>query len=121
MRGRPSGGDEPQVVHAAEHVAHGLDAQHVEHLREGRPFGLHELPAPKRIAHLAGQRVVVAFAVEADRLVGQLLAALPGLRARRGFGVDGVEVAARRQGVGVGYGVAARRGSRVAAVQRIDQ
>ena len=115
------GGDEPQVAHPSEDIADGLHAQHVEHLREGCPFGLDELTAPERVAHLAGQRIVVTFAVHADRLVSQLLAALPSLRARRGLGVHGVEVAARGQRIGVGNGVAARRGSRVAAVQRIDQ
>ena len=64
---------------------------------------------------------MVTFAVHADGFIGQFPAALPGLLARRRLGIDGVEIAARRQRIWIGNGVAARRRRRIASIQSIDQ
>src|SRR5204862_7380090 len=84
-------GDPPRRL-----VPHRPDADQREDLGEVVALGAHRARAPDREPDAA--RILTGVgAVAGEQRVGQRAADLPGAAGRDGLGVDGVEVAARRQ------------------------
>ena len=99
--------DQPKIRHPPESVTKRLHAQHVKHLRDGCPFGLDELPAPERVAHLARQAVVMPLPVKSDSVLRKHLPLLPRSLRRCILRIDAVQVASGRQRIGIDNGVTA--------------
>ena len=115
------GRDESEVSNPSEGIPHGFHAEHIEYLCDGGTLGFDKFTAPERVAHLAGIFAVVTLTIHSDGIVAEFLRFLPGILGGRVLHVDGEEVAARRQRVGVHDEVATGRWSRVTTLQGIHQ
>ena len=114
------GGDQANILDRAKLRAHGLDAEHIQHLGDSHPFGLDEFTAPEGIADLRGILAVLLL-VGLQRSLSELYALTPRTLRRCALSTDRIEVATRRHSLWVGDGITTRRGCGEAPVEGIDR
>mmetsp|Transcript_27247 Transcript_27247/g.59503 ORF Transcript_27247/g.59503 Transcript_27247/m.59503 type:complete len:1448 (-) Transcript_27247:88-4431(-) len=112
-------GDELELVHAAEGVGHGAHAHHPHHLREGLAVRLDVVRAPQHQGDGLGPVAIVLDLLALNQALHHHARRLHGRRGGDRLGVQGVDVLAGGEHVGVADGVAAGAGEDVVAVERL--
>mmetsp|Transcript_5701 Transcript_5701/g.23522 ORF Transcript_5701/g.23522 Transcript_5701/m.23522 type:complete len:1185 (+) Transcript_5701:1625-5179(+) len=114
-------GDELELVHAAEGVGHGADADHEHHLREGLAVGLDVVGAPEHERDGLRVYAAVLHLLALDEAIDDNLGGGERGGGRDRLGVERVDVLAGGENLGVADGVTTGAGEDILAVESLDE